>query len=112
MLAQSSLIYGTVTDSTGKPLAGISVSVKGKTNLTTVTKADGTFSIPSETGETLLFSGISVENKELLVGSQTRYIIELRSAATTMTDVVVVGYGKGTRKTLSSAVTSVKSEDL
>lgn len=112
MLAQSSLISGTVTDSTGKPLAGISVSVKGKKNLTTVTKADGTFSIPAETGETLLFSGISVENKELLVGSQTRYIIELRSSATVMSDVVVVGYGKGSRKTLSSAVTTIKPDDL
>jgi TonB-dependent starch-binding outer membrane protein SusC len=111
-LAQSSLISGTVTDSTGKPLAGISVSVKGKKNVLTVTKSDGTFSIPAETGETLVFSGISVEDKELLIGTQTRYIIELHTSATVMSDVVVVGYGKSSRKTLSSSITTIKPDEL
>jgi TonB-dependent starch-binding outer membrane protein SusC len=110
-LAQSQLITGTVKDSTGRPMAGISVSVKGKSRVT-ITKGNGSFDIPAGTGDVLVFSGISLEEQEVLIGSNTTLNVVMRSSATTMTDVVVVGYGKGSRKTLSSAITTVKPEDM
>jgi TonB-linked SusC/RagA family outer membrane protein len=111
LLAQSQEITGTVKDSTGRPMAGVSVSVKGK-NLVTITKSSGTFIIPAQTGDVLVFSGVSLENEEVLIGSKTTLDVIMRTSALTMTDVVVVGYGKGSRKTLSSAITSVKPDDL
>lgn len=111
MLAQSQLYTGTVKDSTGRALAGISVSVLGKSIVTT-TKSNGTFTIPAKAGDKLVFSGISLENQELLVGSDLNLEVTMRSSALTMTDVVVVGYGKGSRKTLSSAITTIKPEDM
>ncbi|OQP53672.1 SusC/RagA family TonB-linked outer membrane protein [Niastella populi] len=111
LLAQSQEVSGTVKDSTGRPLAGVSVSVKGK-NLVTITKSGGTFIIPAQTGDVLVFSGVSLENQEILIGSKTTLDVTMQTSAYMMTDVVVVGYGKGSRKTLSSAITSVKPEDL
>lgn len=111
MLAQSQLYTGTVKDSTGRGLAGVSVSVIGKSIVTT-TNSKGSFTIPAKTGDKLVFSGISLENQEVLVGSDLNLEITMKASAQVMGDVVVVGYGKGTRKTLSSAVASVKPEDL
>lgn len=111
MLAQSQLYTGTVKDSTGRALAGVSVSVMGKSIVTT-TKSNGTFTIPAKAGDKLVFSGISLENQEVLVGSDLNLDITMKATALTMTDVVVVGYGKGSRKTLSSAITTVKPEDM
>jgi iron complex outermembrane receptor protein len=110
-LAQSQEITGTVKDSTGRPMAGISVSVKGK-NLVTITKSGGTFIIPAQTGDVLVFSGVSLENQEVLIGSKTTLDVIMKTSALTMSDVVVVGYGKSSRKNLTSAITTVKPEDL
>jgi TonB-dependent starch-binding outer membrane protein SusC len=110
-LAQSQEITGTVKDSTGRPLAGVSVSIKGK-NLVTITRSSGTFIIPGQTGETLVFSGVSLEDQQVLIGSNTTIEVIMRTSATVMSDVVVVGYGKSSRRNLASAITSVKSDDL
>lgn len=111
MLAQSQDIRGTVTDSTGKPLAGISVSVRGK-KMATTTNANGAYVVRAETGNTLIFSGVSFEEVLILVGSKTQYDVQMHSTAVTMTDVVVVGYGKSSRKSLSSSITTIKPDDL
>jgi iron complex outermembrane receptor protein len=111
MLAQTGQIRGSVTDSAGHPLGGISVTVKGK-KMTTITKADGTFSIPAETGNVLVFSGVSFEELQVLVGSKNVYDVEMKALAVTMSDVVVVGYGKSSRKTLSSSITTIKPDEL
>jgi TonB-dependent starch-binding outer membrane protein SusC len=111
MLAQSQEISGTVKDSTGRPMTGISVSVKGK-NVVTVTKGNGSFTIPAQTGETLVFSGISLEDQEVLIGSNTKLDVTMHTSAQMMTDIVVVGYGKASRKALTSAITTIKPEEM
>src|SRR5689334_12828758 len=104
MLAQSP-ITGTVKDSTGHPLAGVSVSVKHK-NVVAITKPNGSFTIPAETGDVLVFTGISFEDQEVLLGSNTSITVTMRQSAQQMVDVVVVGYGKASRKSLTSAITT------
>jgi TonB-dependent starch-binding outer membrane protein SusC len=111
MMAQSQLYTGIVKDTTGRVLAGVSVSVMGK-SIVTVTKSDGSFTIPAKSGDKLVFSGISLENQELLIGSDTKLDITMHASAVTMSDVVVVGYGKSSRKNLTSAITTVKPDDL
>src|ERR1044072_7012455 len=89
MLAQSQLYTGTVKDSTGRGLAGVSVSVIGKSIVTT-TNSKGSFTIPAKTGDKLVFSGISLENQEVLVGSDLNLEITMKASAQVMGDVVVV----------------------
>jgi len=104
-------ITGNLLDNTNMPIIGASVSVKG-TNKVTVTGDNGSFSITAKTGDKLVFTFMGYEPKELTIGAGANYKVTLNEATASLTDVVVVGYGKSTRKTLSSAITSVKPEEL
>lgn len=104
-------IKGTVYDAAGAPVAGITVSVKA-TNSATSTNADGTFSINANVGDVLVFTAVSYETKEVVITSTERIAVMLSEKKEVLTDVVVIGYGKGSKKTISSAITSIKPEEL
>jgi iron complex outermembrane receptor protein len=104
-------IKGKVTDDKGQPAASVTVTVKG-TKTATATTADGSFAIYAAEGSTLVFTGVSFEIKEIKVGSGDVIYVTLTQTASTLGDVVVVGYGRNTKRTLSSAITSIKPEDL
>lgn len=104
-------VKGKVTDDKGQPLAAITVNVKG-TKRRTATTADGTFTITAKQGDVLVFSAVNMEEKQIIVGSQSFYEVAMAVNTTTMSDVVVVGYGRNTKRNLSSAISSIKPEDL
>lgn len=104
-------VKGKVTDEKGQPAASITVTEKGTRNGVT-TGADGTFSIKVKDGSTLVFTGVSFETKEVAVGSESFYNVTITTTASTLSDVVVVGYGKSSKKNLSSSVTTLKPGDL
>lgn len=104
-------VKGKVTDEKGQPAASITVTEKGTRNAVT-TGTDGSFSIKVKDGSTLVFSGVSFETKEVAVGSESFYNVAITTTASTLTDVVVVGYGKSSKKNLSSSVTTLKPGDL
>jgi TonB-dependent starch-binding outer membrane protein SusC len=112
ILAQATKeVKGKVTDSKGTAAAGITVSVKG-TTAATATKSDGTFSINAKQGDVLAFSGVSFETQEVKVTANDFYTVSLTESSSVLTDVVVVGYGKGSKKTLTSSITTIKPGDL
>ncbi len=114
MLAQSAgtrEIKGTVTAVKGGAAAGITVTVKG-TKQSVATAANGAFTINAKPGDVLVFSGVAFETRELTVTTDNQYTVALAEATATLGDVVVVGYGKSSRKTLTSAITTVRPEDL
>lgn len=104
-------VKGKVTDDKGQPAASITVTEKGTRNGVT-TGADGSFTIKVKDGSTLVFTGISFETKELKLGTESFYDVTITQTASTLTDVVVVGYGKSSKKNLSSSVTTLKPGDL
>ncbi|RYE22859.1 MAG: SusC/RagA family TonB-linked outer membrane protein, partial [Sphingobacteriaceae bacterium] len=108
--AQESRITGVVTDSKGG-LPGATVAVKG-TNKAVSSGADGAFAITAKAGDVLVFTSIGYTTKEVAVTAKTNYRVEMSDANQTLKEVVVVGYGTSTRKNLSSAISSVKQEDL
>lgn len=111
--AQKTEVSGVVLDDKGIPLPAANVLEKGTTN-TVTTDFDGKFKISvSNKNATLVFSFIGFEDQPVkLDGTKTNYSIRLQSTTTNLEQVVVVGYGKGSRKNLTTAVTSVKAEDL
>jgi iron complex outermembrane receptor protein len=109
--AQTKEIKGTVQDDKGNPVPGATISVKGTKTFTT-SKTDGSFTIAAKEGDVLLFSSVSYESIELKLSGESNYAVTLKVASTTLSDVVVVGYGKSSRKNLSSAITTIKPEDL
>jgi TonB-linked SusC/RagA family outer membrane protein len=110
-MAQDAPVKGTVRDAQGTPLPGVSVTVKS-TKKSTATGNDGAFSINAKAGETLVFTAVSFETQEIKVSAEKNYSIVLKASANQLGDVVVVGYGRGSKRTLSSAVTSIKPDDL
>jgi TonB-dependent starch-binding outer membrane protein SusC len=104
-------VKGKVTDEKGQPAASITVTEKGTRNGVT-TGADGSFSIKVKDGSTLVFTGVSFETKELKLGTEAFYDVTITQTASTLSDVVVVGYGKSSKKNLSSSVTTLKPGDL
>lgn len=106
-------VSGTVTNTAGEPLPGVSITVKGTTNGTT-TDENGKFSInaPSE-NSILVVSFVGYTTKEVTVGTTTSLSIQLTaSGATDLADVVVIGYGTRKKADLTGAVGSVGSKAL
>lgn len=111
--AQKTEVSGVILDDKGIPLPAANVLEKGTTNNVT-TDFDGKFRISASNKDaTLIISYIGFEDQSLkLDGAKTNYSIKLQPNTTNLEQVVVVGYGKGSRKNLTTSVTSVKAEDL
>lgn len=106
-------ISGTVTSAVnGEALPGITVLEKSTSNGTT-TDAEGNYEITvSNSDAVLVFSSISFQTQEIVVGNQETINIQLEEDVQLLQDVVVVGYGEQDRKTLTSAVSSISAEDI
>ncbi|MGQ7944648.1 SusC/RagA family TonB-linked outer membrane protein [Flavobacterium sp. WC2509] len=111
--AQKAEVSGVVLDEKGLTLPGANVLESGTQNSAT-TDFDGRFKISvSNKNAVLIISFVGfVERRLQLDGAKSNYTIKLNSSATSLEQVVVVGYGKGSRKNLTSAVASVKSDQL
>ncbi|WP_215242204.1 TonB-dependent receptor [Dyadobacter helix] len=105
------MIKGQVLGPDGKPLIGVTVLVKAS-KMGTTTDADGNFTINATETDILVFSYIGFVTKEVLVGKQSSITISLAESNATLGEVAVIGYGTQSRKTLTSAVSTVKSEDM
>jgi TonB-linked SusC/RagA family outer membrane protein len=106
-------IKGTVTDDKGLTLPGATVSVKGNKVVSTVTNADGQYSIVVPQGEsTLVFSFVGMEKKEVSIGTKTTINVTLIETTTSLNDVVVIGYGTQKRGDVNGAISSVSAKDL
>jgi len=113
VMAQVSRTYnGTVTDTKGEPLIGVSIIVKGTTT-GSVTDFAGKFNIQTSAQNPILaFSYIGYESKEISPKSSEALKIELRETNKQLEDVVVVGYGTMRKKDLTGSVATVKSSDI
>ena len=102
---QKVTIKGTVSAADG-PVIGATVKVKGAQG-GVVTNIDGEYSIQTSVGQTLTFSYIGYETKEVKVGTQTTIDVYLDEDSSTLEEVVVVGYGTMRKADLTGAVTQV-----
>lgn len=109
--AQQRQIKGTVTDDTGQPIAGVTVSVKGTTR-TTITNAKGTYSIPASADETLVFSHIAFAEREIKVGDHPTISLQLNKGDGQLDNVIVIGYGTQRQKNITGSVVSVNMAKL
>ena len=106
-------IRGKVTDKRKQPIPGATVIIQG-TTLGTTTVEDGTFvlEIPEREDITLLFSFIGMKSVAVRYTGQESLQVVLEEEATEIDEVVVTGYQTIDRRKNTSAVTSVKAEDI
>ncbi|WP_242696008.1 SusC/RagA family TonB-linked outer membrane protein [Desertivirga brevis] len=105
------LITGTVVDEKGEALPGVSIKIKG-TNTGTSTDVNGKFriSVPNENA-VLVFSFMGFTPVEQ-AATKTDIRIVLKSSATSLSEVVVVGYGTQRRATVTGSVAKITSENI
>ncbi|SKB99336.1 TonB-linked outer membrane protein, SusC/RagA family [Dyadobacter psychrophilus] len=105
-------IKGKVTDDKGEALPSVAIRVKG-TNDGTMTDLDGNYSIDVAGDESILiFSFIGFTAQETMVGSRSTLDIKLLPDVSTLSELVVTGYGAQRKKDLIGAVSVVDVEQL
>lgn len=104
-------ISGTVLDASGIPLPGTNVVVKG-TSIGTQTDFDGNFSINAQAGADLVFSYVGFQTLETTVRSSSVINITMEEDSAQLDEVVVVGYGTQTKRSVTGSVKTIKSEEL
>ena len=104
-------ISGTVKDNEGNPMINVSVVVKGSLKGVT-TDASGNFSISARPNDVIVFSYTGYETKEVRLGNQSVLNISLDAKANSLSEVVVVGYGKEKRENLTGAIVSASGKEL
>jgi iron complex outermembrane receptor protein len=110
--AQGGKISGKVIDAgNGEGLIGVNVVEVGTSN-GTVTDLDGSYTITVGANATLSFSFTGYATQNVVVGNSTTVNISLAFEQQALSEVVVVGYGTQKKKEITSAVTSLKSEDF
>src|SRR6187397_2301262 len=103
-VSQTQSVRGKVTDETGKPLQGVSVTVKGSTK-GVATNKNGEFSIDiAGNAKILQFSYVGMEPQEVKIENQKELNISLTPSATEQQEVVVVGYGTQKKQAVTGAV--------
>ena len=109
--AQGNLVTGAVRDAKGEPVIGATVIVKGTATGAT-SGADGRYSIQAGPDATLEFSFIGYKKQEVPVGTRSVIDVRLEEDALMVDDVVVIGYGTQSRRTITAAVSKVDGEKL
>jgi TonB-linked SusC/RagA family outer membrane protein len=111
--AQNITVSGTVKSSTGEALPGVSVLVKG-TKQAVTTNGGGAFSISLTSRNTLVFSYLGFETKEILVDKTAAGLsIILPEQDNALDEVVVTALGiSRQKKSLGYAVQELKGDDL
>lgn len=110
--AQTKTISGTVSSDDGQALADVTVAVKGTLNATT-TDDNGRFSIQAEKGQSLVFSSVGYQNREVKIGDETQINVTLTHQQEELGEVVVTALGiKKERKALGYAVSDLSSAEL
>lgn len=111
-IAQSVDVSGKVTDDKGNPVANASVTERGTNNGTT-TDASGNFKLSVKRNATLEVSSIGYETFRISAGNGGALSIQITTAQSVLTEVVVTASGiKREKKALGYAVSSVGKKDL
>lgn len=106
------VIKGKVGNDKGEPLPGVTIQLKGTAKGVT-TNEQGAFEITvPNSSAVLVVSSIGFDRQEVSVGARQYLDIRLQSAASKMTELVVVGYGEQKRASLTTSISSVTAKDF
>ena len=105
------VVKGNITDETGEPLIGATVSLgNGKG---TVTDLDGNFTLKDvPAGATITISYVGYKDLVVKADSKKEFNIQLEPDNKVLDDVVVIGYGVQKKSNVTGAISSIKSDDF
>lgn len=110
--AQQTNVTGQVTDPSGETIPGVNILEKN-TNNGTVTDLDGNYELTVASPEAILvFSFVGFESQEIVVGGRSTVDVTLTEGAHGLDEVVIIGYGTQRERDLTSAITTVSTDEL
>ncbi len=112
ILRKDITVTGKVSDASGNPLPGASVTIKGTSKgVTTDANGDYTISVPEK--GTLVISSVGYTTQEISINDQTKIDIYLEaSTAQQLNEVVVIGYGTARKGDITSSISTIKPDEL
>ena len=113
LAAQTLQVTGKVITATdSRPLAGVTVTVRGTTTATS-TDDSGNYSITvPEAGATLVFTQLGMITQQVVVKTGGIIDVSLEEDLSTLEEVVVIGYGTQKKSVVTGAITSVRASDI
>ena len=105
-------ISGNVTDTSGGPLPGVTVVIKGS-QIGSITDPNGNYTVDNvPTDATLVFSFVGMKSQVVKVAGKRQINVVLEEESIGLEEVVAIGYGTTKRKDLTGSVASVDVESL
>lgn len=109
---QIQTISGRVTDSSGSPLPGVTVIIRGTTH-GTITDSDGNYSLSKVARDgTLVFSFVGMETSEVEINGRSQINLVMRESSIGLEEVVAIGYGVQKKESLTGAISGITASDL
>jgi len=109
--AQQVQLNGKVRSTEGEELIGVSVRLEG-TSRGTITDINGNFKLTAKVGDKLIFSYVGYNKETTVVNAQTVLNMKLAPSQAGLDEVVVVGYGKAKRISMTGAVSAINAKEL
>lgn len=106
------VIKGTVKDANGEPIIGATVRIKGVSDKGTVSDIDGNFTLEAGLDDELSVSYIGYQTKIVRINNRATLNIVLTENSSTLSDIVVVGYGIQKKASVTGSVASITSDQL
>jgi TonB-linked SusC/RagA family outer membrane protein len=105
-------IRGKVVDENGKPVTGVTVTIKG-TKKQTITDESGEFTIRGvEINSIVAFSAVNMEPFEMGVNGRTEIIARLKTKTGELDEVQIIAYGQTTKRLQTGNVGTVKAIEI
>ena len=97
-------ITGKVTNESGQPMASVNITHKSS-KVSVVSNSSGGYSIsiPEKTG-VLIFAMVGYETKQIKIEGKTVLNVIMKTAATNLNEVAVIGYGAQSKKDVTRSV--------
>ncbi|MFA5328084.1 MAG: TonB-dependent receptor [Prolixibacteraceae bacterium] len=109
---QQKSVSGRVTDSSGAPLPGVTVVIKGTTN-GSITDIDGKFSLNNVADDAVLsFSFVGMKPQEIALEGKSVLNTTMIEDSLGIEEVVAIGYGTQKKETLTGSVVNISGADL
>lgn len=112
MNAQKTTIKGNVSDETGEPVIGATIVTPDAKN-GAVSDLEGNFSLSTTLPVDIKVSFLGYQSQTIKVKKADDFVkVILRESSKSLDDVVVVGYGVQKKSDLTSAISTIKSDEL
>ncbi|MEL7588727.1 MAG: TonB-dependent receptor [Prolixibacteraceae bacterium] len=112
VVRQQKSVSGMVTDSSGEPLPGVTVIIKGS-SVGSITDVGGRYSlanVPSDA--TLVFSFVGMKTQEVPVAGNSAINITMEEDAIGIEEVVAVGYGTLKKRDVIGSISTVRADAI